>query len=64
MNQYYFKLTLFNETKQLMEKFNGVNPLEKICAELIEVERARGYRIVEFYARKLTPKADKLRLPK
>lgn len=64
MSQYYFKLTLFNEAKQLMEKFNGVNPLEKICMELIEAEQAKGYHVVEFYARKLTPNADKLKLRK
>ena len=61
MNQYDFRLTLFNEAKQEMEKFNGVNSLRKICDELKKAEHATGYHIVEFHARKLTPKADKLR---
>lgn len=60
MNQYAFKVTIFNETKQRMEFFNGINPLKSIFAELTKIEQSKSYRVVEFHARKLTPNAKKI----
>lgn len=60
MNQYAFKLTLFDETKEQMQHFNGVNSLREIYAELVKVERSKSYHIVEFHVRKLTPNAKKI----
>lgn len=61
MIQYDFRLTLFNETKQEVEYFKGVNSLRELCVELKKVERTTGYHIVKFHARRLTPQADQLK---
>ena len=59
--KYDFRVTIFNEVKEQMEKLTGVNSLKYICDKLRKAERAEGYHIVEFHVRRLTPHAEKLR---